>query len=412
MKDRALLQSLFAKYYRENPEAIQEPPRIESREFGFLLFQGKVMVRHRKFSTVGELRDFMARVGPSDAYRSAAYYQRPDASMDEKGWLGADLAFDIDADHLETACRKEHDSWRCLKCGYVGRGKAPEKCPKCGGAKFKESTWPCDICLSTAKDEVIKLIEILEDDFGFATDKMHVYFSGHRGYHLILEDEEVRSLGQEERREIVDYVMAVGLTPELHGFTKTSTRMPSFDSPGWRGRIIRGIYEVVHLATTPEGRRELKAAGIRGRALSVLEKEGENIIKMLENEEILKLPRGIGEKTWKKLLLRGAKRRAAEVDPVVTIDVHRLMRLEGSLHGKTGLRKVEVPLTRLEAFDPLKEAVAFNRGELRVKILVDTPKFHIGHDELGPYKAGKTETLPLAASVLLVCKGFAEVQEG
>ena len=412
MKDRAFLQSLFAKYYRENPEAIQEPPNIESREFGFLLFQGKVMVRHRKFSTIGELRDFMARVGPSDAYRSAAYYQRPDASMDEKGWLGADLAFDIDADHLETACRKEHDSWRCLECGYVGRGKTPEKCPKCGGAKFKESTWPCDICLSTAKDEVIKLIEILEDDFGFTADKMHVYFSGHRGYHLILEDEEVRSLGQEERREIVDYVMAVGLTPELHGFAKTSRKVPSFDSPGWRGRIARGLYEVVHLATTPEGRRELEAAGIRGKTLSVLEKEGENIIKMLENEEILKLPRGIGEKTWKKLLLRGAKRRAAEVDPVVTIDIHRLMRLEGSLHGKTGLRKVEIPLTRLEAFDPLEEAVAFNRGELRVKILVDTPKFHIGQDELGPYKAGKTETLPLAASVLLVCKGFAEVQEG
>ena len=409
MENRAFLQSLFSKYYRENPNAIQEPSRIESREFGFLLFQGKVMIRHRRFETVEELRDFMARVGPSDAYRSAAYYQRPDASMDEKGWLGADLAFDIDADHLETACQKEHDSWRCLECGYVGRGKAPERCPNCGKSKFKESTWPCDVCLSTAKDELIKLIEMLEDDFGFSADKMRIYFSGHRGYHLILEDEEIRSLGQEERREIVDYVMAVGLVPELHGFAKESTKIPSFDSPGWRGRIARGVYEVMHLATTPNGRKELKAAGIRGKTLTTLTEQGENIINMLENGKILKLPKGVGEKTWKKLLLRGAKRRAVEVDPVVTIDVHRLMRLEGSLHGKTGLRKVEIPLTRLEAFDPMEEAVAFDKGELKVKIVVDVPKFHIGQEELGPYRAGKTETLPLAAAVLLLCKGFAEV---
>jgi len=29
--------------------------------------------------------------------------------MENKGWIGADLIFDIDADHIETRCKTEHD---------------------------------------------------------------------------------------------------------------------------------------------------------------------------------------------------------------------------------------------------------------------------------------------------------------
>jgi len=53
---------------------------------------------------------------------------------------------------------------------------------------------------------------------------------------------------------------------------------------------------------------------------------------------------------------------AGETDENVTVDVKRVIRWIGSLHGKCGLRVTELPLSRLnpeanDAFDPLSEAV-------------------------------------------------------
>ena len=53
---------------------------------------------------------------------------------------------------------------------------------------------------------------MLEKDFGFAANELHVFFSGHRGYHVHVEDEAVRSLDALARKEIVDYVTGLGLS--------------------------------------------------------------------------------------------------------------------------------------------------------------------------------------------------------
>jgi DNA primase small subunit len=63
---------------------------------------------------------------------------------------------------------------------------------------------------------------------------------------------------------------------------------------------------------------------------------------------------------------------AGETDENVTVDVKRVIRWIGSLHGKCGLRVTEIPLSRLnpdatDAFDPLTEAVALS-GESTHKI--------------------------------------------
>ena len=86
--------------------------------------------------------------------------------------------------------------------------------------------------------------------------------------------------------------------------------------------------------------------------------------------------------------------------------MHRLIRLEGSLHGKTGFRKTKVSGS-LESFDPLKEAIAFNRGEVRVRVK-EAPEFRVGDSIYGPYSDEEVE-LPTAAAVLLICKGLAHV---
>ncbi|MFB0544935.1 MAG: hypothetical protein ACETVN_04420, partial [Asgard group archaeon] len=150
----------FAEYYKQHSSSIPPPTSIESREFGFLLFEGRIMLRHKGFRGVDDLRSSLKTIVPSDVYYSGAYYERPEAEMKGKGWLGADLIFDIDADHIPTPCAKVHDVWVCSNCGAVGRGLSPKKCPACGEQKFNEKTWPCEVCLESAKAEAIKLIDI------------------------------------------------------------------------------------------------------------------------------------------------------------------------------------------------------------------------------------------------------------
>ena len=78
--------------------------------------------------------------------------------MDEKGWLGADLVFDLDADHLEGA----HDM------------------------TFEEM-------LAEVKVEFKKLLDsYLLGDFGFDEKDILIVFSGGRGYHAHVRDKRDR----------------------------------------------------------------------------------------------------------------------------------------------------------------------------------------------------------------------------
>jgi hypothetical protein len=81
--------------------------------------------------------------------------------------------------------------------------------------------------------------------------------------------------------------------------------------------------------------------------------------------------------------------------------------LTDTLHSKTGLKKVEFPVSAIENFDPFKNAVAFKTGTLSV-FVSDVPKFRLGDGTVGPYKERKVE-LPTDAAVLLICKSRAKV---
>jgi DNA primase small subunit len=192
-KSLNLIRSFFGEYYREKYFS-EMPSKMDRREFGFALFEG-FMLRHKSFSTPEELKSFLEISIPMDAYYSCAYYENPTAEMDRKGWIGADLIFDVDADHIPTDCDKVHDEWTCSACGFVGKGVTPEKCPICNGEKFNVTTWPCETCLESAKTETIKLLDMLMDDFGFSNREIYVFFSGHRGYHVQIESETVLDIG-------------------------------------------------------------------------------------------------------------------------------------------------------------------------------------------------------------------------
>ncbi len=404
---REYVYQKFSEYYKDPVNAVPAPPLPERREFGYLMFKERFMVRHRRFNAIDNLRAVLAETVPSDVYHSCAYYENPDYEMDKKGWVGSDLVFDIDADHIPTSCNKIHDEFRCVKCGFQGRGITPDLCPCCEATKFEIKIWACDLCIESAREEVIKLIDMLENDFGFAEHELRVFFSGHRGYHLHVESESVRSLDAMARKEIVDFVTGLGLSllnkEEREEKVKRKRRAANkfnLHNFGWNRRLKIGMSNFIEHAS----KEDLQEAGLRNKAL--LEKK-DTIIKRVINENRWDFLKGVSDQTWLKLAEHVREEEAAKIDTVVTTDIHRLIRMNGTLHGKTGLKKVEFPAKNILDFDPFAEAVAFKKG--KVKVLVsDAPEFRMSGETLGPYKNQMVD-LPVAAAVMLICKRRAEV---
>ncbi|WP_148678893.1 DNA primase small subunit PriS [Aeropyrum pernix] len=200
---------LFKAYYSLSPP-VEEPRDIAYREFAFQLFDGDVYVRHIGFDSMEELLSYMAREAPKNAYYSVARYSLPTArSMEEKGWLGSELMFDIDVDSLEG-------------CGEVLG----------------------DSCLSRGYKQAVRLVEALYRDFGVPST---LYFTGNRGFHVLADCGWCRRLGREERREIARYFTLEGLRLELiiprPGRRGVRPAPPSPDDPGLRGWIARAALE-------------------------------------------------------------------------------------------------------------------------------------------------------------------------
>ncbi|MEM0494589.1 MAG: DNA primase small subunit PriS [Thermofilum sp.] len=369
------LESLFKSYYRRT--SIPPPPMVESREFGFQFFDSQSMLRHLAFSSGEELNRFLRERVPRHAYYSTALYEHPSVpDMSEKGWRGAEVVFDIDIDHVYTPCKDLHDSWKCLDCGAEGRG-APLKCPACGSEKLERSNWVCNLCINAAREEILKLLDFLELDFGINRKEMRVYFSGHRGFHLHVESEDVLPLEQDVRRELSDYVRGLGLDPEtLLKRTRSGKYSLRYgvDAPGWPGRIAK--YVALILAEDPSSRGGTP----------------------------LELPLG----AWKELISRAVDELGVKIDEKVTIDTRRLIRLPWTLHGKTGLRVVEFSVGELEAFtaeDLLGKAIVFSQEETRVR-MPKRPKRVLFYEL---EEDGEVIRVPFYLAVYLHANGGAEI---
>jgi len=172
---------------------------------------------------------------------------------------------------------------------------------------------------------------------------------------------------------------------------------------GWNGRIAREAHDVILNAKE----EDLTRIGLKKNVAEALLKNKDAILKNLNDSGTLRAVRGVGSKTWKKIVEFCAKNQSAKIDTVVTTDTHRLIRLSDTLHGKTGLKKVKIPISSIEDFDPFKSAIAFKNGTATV-LVFDAPEFSFDDKNFGPYKNQKVE-LPTAAAVLLICKGRAEV---
>jgi DNA primase catalytic subunit len=153
-------------------------------------------------------------------------------------------------------------------------------------------------------------------------------------------------------------------------------------------------------------KEDLLNIGLTRQAANSIFKHKASIIKQCFMENRWKAIHGTYE-NWIRLAERVKSLQIAQIDTVVTSDIHRLIRANGTLHGKTGMLKAEFPLRELDEFDPFVGAVAFKEGTAQVQVSV-APEFRMSGETFGPFKNEKVE-LPTAAAVLLVLKGRAEV---
>jgi DNA primase small subunit len=251
---------------------------------------------------------------------------------------------------------------------------------------------------------------MLQNDFGFAEHEIHTYFSGHRGYHIHVENEAVQSLDTMGRKEIVDYVCGIGL--ELFSKdrkepakAKRKEAAPGFSLGdfGWKRRLKMGMRGFIQTASA----EDLFALGLTKRTVGVIQRNRDVIISRCVDGNRWGSVKGVCVETWTKIAEHLKNQQIAQFDTVVTSDIHRLIRANGTLHGKTGLLKVEFPVKELDTFDPFVGAVAFKEGAAKV-VVKEAPLFRLSGETFGPFKDATVE-LPTAAAVLLILKGRAQV---
>jgi DNA primase small subunit len=423
MSDNKFLKRLFQAYYQEKQKQIPAVSSLKFREFGFIPWEKQIMIRHIGFDSQKNLLNYLIDRGPKHVYSSGSLYLQPEVpDMESKKYQGCDLIIDIDVDHFYTPCKDEHDLWYCNNCGVKGTGMI-EKCPKCEKSKITKVTWICDKCLDVAKNEIKKLIyDFLIPDFGTDEKDMRIAFSGHRGYHLKVESEDLRKLNSDERREIVDYLTGENISFETLGLGEKSHMIHglSKENIGWSQKIMKKIIEVLNQPKNVIENMLLdkNMFGFNPNLVnSFLNYKNDFLELISKGERNVWAIEGFGLTNWKKLLRGIVKLIGIELDEPVSIDIHRLIRYPGSLHGKTGFKVQEIELNELDGFNPLDESnekldpIVFHSKNITQKLEIvehALPITKIKGESFGPYAKGEKIEVPHHVAVFLLCKEVAK----
>jgi DNA primase small subunit len=386
----------FARYYAATP--VPPPPRLDRREFAAFPFTtDSSMRRHTTLRTEPEFHEFLVREVPRHVYYSTAYYRLPaEPTMARKEWLGADLLFDLDADHLRGA----------ESLDYAAQ-------------------------LRLVKSRLLDLVDdFLLGDFAIPPEELAFVFSGGRGYHVHVRDARFLSLTSPERRELVDYIQGTGfdarrvVSPRhlkvggeedggrARGATVRLQELPSPEAPGWRGRTGRAVLALLdRWEAGGSAEPDLVAWGIpkahAHRMARILFGPTGGAARIRSSRPLDALPGGLQEEFLEAVVPRAAVEVQGETDAPVTTDIHRLIRLPGSLHGGTGFRVTPLSRAELESFDPLRDAVLPSTEPGRVAVVFQDGVHYAlaGHPVEGA--EGERAELPSSAALFLCLRGEA-----
>ncbi len=355
-REKRFILSSFSGYYRRASIAV---PSVEQREFGIGGFERKIESRHMGFESDASLQNYLVRDTPLYISHSIAYYRFPKATpMENKGWMGGDLVFDLDV----------HGG---LFLSAEEQGKV--------------------------RQDALRLVEdFLMSDFGVRREHIRIVFSGNRGYHVHVLDPSYRMLSGEARREISDYVSGKGLNYEtfFNKDEKWKLYGPKEDDWGYRGRFFRTAMKLLEESPSRIHRRLLKP------------------------EEAAILREGMRTGLWSKTSIPDIVERmkpvadmlpvqCIEVDTGVTIDTKRLIRVPGTLHGSTGL--VAQEMRSLGDFEPYRDAVVFGGDPVRIEALQPLPAQEFLDSTMEKMEKGERREAPLSYAVYLILKGAARL---
>ncbi|MGB7002137.1 MAG: DNA primase catalytic subunit PriS [Halobacteriota archaeon] len=393
-KTKRFVTAKFGEYYKR--AKVEIPTDLWMREWGFVLFDHYypaklVMRRHKAFAAEKELVNYLLENAPAHAYHSAAIYKYPTAKMADKGWLGADLIFDLDADHV------------------------------IGEAEFQSYSY--EAILKCVKEETLKLIDFLLNDFGFPENKIELVFSGSRGYHIHIETEEVRGFGSRERREIVDYVMATGLDMNIFSFGNLKRGKLSGEKrkigvllrpEGWGKRLFKGLIDFLHEIAAMGEKEAIELVKNVGEMEKKKAKEiiriakDETVMKRIESGQIPEFVDSIWQAIAKTVTKDVSVKSADKPDAPVTADIKRLIRLPTSLHGKSSLQVKPLSIETFDDFDPLVDAVAF--GDSLIEISVTRNSSITMKGESYEVEEGEVASVPEYVALYFMCRGVAEIK--
>ena len=375
MDVKEFILSQVREYYKNAEIA---PTNIEKREFAYGDFEQKIVQRHLSFKNEAELKAFVLEKAPMHMHYSPALYRFPDARpMERKELIGAELAFDIDITDMDLPCQRLH------------------------GKEFV-----CKDCLGVAKEEAFKLIEdFLIPDFGFKKDEIEINFSGNRGYHIHVVSKDILGLKDEARKEITDYISGNGL--DFNEIFPTMSQKgvllgPKPTDPGWGGKIARNF-----IKTLESGVDALIALGIDRRVAKNLYQKKALVEMGIKNGNWDMIYIKKKKEFWENILKKQVIKQSDVIDKNVTINTTHVIRLPNTIHGSTGLIAKKLPFSELEKFNPLNDAIAFRKGEMKVRI-EKAPAMIMANKVYGPFD-NVEEYLPSYVAIYYYLKGFAQV---
>ena len=306
-------EELYNHHYENHPLLIE---RIERREIGLQLWGAEgINDRHHYYKTLGDLQgSLVARKNIAAIFASVAYYEDPmTKSTGKKGYKGSDLVFDLD-EHVE-------------------------------GSRYD---WMFRIC-----DRTLDLVNTLTQEVGIPESSLVIDFSGSKGFHITVNDPTFTEMHKDDRNHLIQYLLGEKIDKSILGRERG----------GWSDRYNNYKQRLAHICSDNKKLNESILVEFFDIPKANAKKLGgilsDASVRDTVKEHRLEVDAGL-EKSLQTLFLRSERNKFAPVDKKVTGDRHRIFRVPGSIHPKTGFVSVRVLLEDLSnpesIFEKLKDA--------------------------------------------------------
>ena len=245
---------------------------------------------------------------PAGLFSSTAYYLDPNESKPTKrGLIGYDFVIDLDDDALAYEDRYDF--------------------------------------IDAMRKKTKAVVDRFLKDLGFDEDLMLVDFSGNKGFHLTFDDEKYRNLDQSDRRQIIDYIIGNKLDRDI---LLVNNKLSHY---GWNKQAV---YFLESLLKDPS-REHIEKYFPKNKA--------KKIDSLLSDPAVVaRLTAGsLVDFDTKVLKLAMMKEHRLNIKNVVdkkpTVDKHRIFRVPGSLHPKSGLPSVRLSKHHLDSTDAIIDEI-------------------------------------------------------